>query len=334
MTHRSFLGLALAALALSPAAAEAQTAQRSADGAAVWTIQEENASISTAELADRDYTNGIRLGWTSAEDAAPDFLQALGQTLWGDGRQRVSIDLSQQIYTPTNNTVANPPPNDRPYAGVLLATATLIHDSADVRSALGLGLGVVGPAALGEEVQNGFHDLIGQRRTRGWDTQLRDEPLLQITSQRVWRLPLGSVGGLQTDALPMLTAGIGNLRDYAMAGVTLRIGQGLASDYGVARILPGLSGTDVFRPTRPLAWYLFLGADGQAVAYDLTLEGNTWQKSRSVTIKPAVGEFQVGLAVMAYGVRVTYTQVLQTQEYEHQKGGLHQFGSLALSVRF
>jgi hypothetical protein len=47
-----------------------------------------------------------------------------------------------------------------------------------------------------------------------------------------------------------------------------------------------------------------------------------------------VAEIQAGLAVMVHGVRMTYTQVMQTQEYQHQRGGLHQLGSLALSVRF
>jgi hypothetical protein len=37
---------------------------------------------------------------------------------------------------------------------------------------------------------------------------------------------------------------------------------------------------------------------------------------------------------MAFGTRLTYTQVVQTQQAQHQKGGLHQLGSLALSVRF
>ena len=47
-----------------------------------------------------------------------------------------------------------------------------------------------------------------------------------------------------------------------------------------------------------------------------------------------MGEFQGGLALMFCGMRLTYTQVVQTQEFKYQKGGLHQFGSLALSVRF
>jgi lipid A 3-O-deacylase len=333
MKARTFLGLTLAAAVL-PAWPTAAQSPPAPDAAMIWSIQGENASISTANLTDRDYTNGIRLGWTSAEGGVPGFLQGVGQTLWGNGQQRISVDITQQIYTPTNTNTPFPPLTDRPYAGVLMGTVSLIHDGAAARSVLGLGLGMVGPSALGEQVQNGFHDLIGQNRALGWDTQLHDEPLLQITSSRTWRLPIGPIGALETDALPEITAGVGNLRIYAQGGITLRLGQGLDSDYGVARILPGLTGTDVFRPTRPFAWYVFAGADGQAVAHDITLDGNTWQNSRSVKIMPAVGEFQAGLAVMAYGVRLTYTHVFQTQEYQHQKGGLHQFGSLALSARF
>lgn len=326
------LGLSLAAAVTQ---ASAQTPKLPPpDPEAIWSLQLENAAITTAKLADRDYTNGIQLGWTSADGHVPDFLQGVGKTLWGDGQMRIAFDLTQQFYTPTDNTVAYPPLTDRPYAGVLMGTASLIHDSGSALSVLAFGLGVLGPAALGEQVQNGFHNLIGQNRTKGWDTQLNNQPLAQFTAQRTWRLPLGHVGALETDVLPEVTGSAGLLRVYAQAGGVMRIGQGLDSDYGAARILPGLSGGDVFRPTRPLAWYVFVGVDGQAVAYDVTLQGNLWQDSRSVTFVPMVGEMQGGLAVIWHGVRLTYTHVLQTQEYRHQQGGLHQFGAFAMSVRF
>lgn len=335
---RTFIGLALAAVAL-PALAQSPPSPPppapAADTVSIWTIQDENASLTTSDvLPDRNYANGIRLGWTSGEGGAPDFLQRLGQTLWGDGQQRIAVDLTQQIYTPTHTDLAYPPLNDRPYAGVLMGTVSLIHDGANARSVLGLGIGVVGPAALGEQAQNGFHNLIGQNDNLGWGTQLQNEPLIQITSERTWRLPMGAIGGLDTDVLPELTASVGNLRVYAQTGFTLRLGQGLDSDYGVARIRPGMTGTDVFHPTRPFAWYVFAGADGQAVAYDVTLNGNIWQDSRSVPVTPFVAEFAGGLAMMFYGTRLSYTQVVQTQEYPHQRGGPHQFGSLALSMRF
>jgi hypothetical protein len=322
---------AVGALMATPLA-DAQ--QAAADPTAIWTIQDENASISTARLTDRYYTNGLRLGWTSGTDNVPDFATWAGQALWGEGQQRVAFNLSQQIYTPFDTTDRVPPPGDTPYAGVLLGTFSLLQDADDSRSVLALGLGVVGPAALGRQVQNGFHDLIGQGHTNGWGTQLGNEAAFEVTSGRVWRLSTGSVAGLETDVLPELTAGVGNLRVYAEAGAVFRLGEGLDSDFGVARIRPGMSGDDAFQPTQPVAWYVFAGADGAGVAHDLSVQGSTWSDSPGAKLKPLVGEVEAGLAVMAFGTRLTYTQVVQTQQAQHQKGGLHQLGSLALSVRF
>jgi hypothetical protein len=312
----------------------ADAQQAAADPQAIWTIQDENASISTAKLTDRYYTNGLRVGWTSGTDGVPDFLTGVGQALWGDGQQRFSFNLSQQIYTPFDTTSRQPSPGDTPYAGVLLGTFSLLQDTETSRSVLGLGLGVVGPWALGEQVQNGFHDIIGQGHDAGWGSQLHNEPAFEVTTGRVWRLPTGSVGGLESDVLPEVAAGVGNLRVSAEAGAVFRLGQGLDSDFGVARIRPGMSGDDAFRPTRPVAWYVFLGGDGQGVAHDLSVQGSTWSDSPGAKLEPLVGEVEAGVAVMAFGTRLTYTQVAQTQQAQHQKGGLHQLGSLALSVRF
>jgi hypothetical protein len=315
-------------------AASAAQAAPPADPTSIWTLQDENASISTSHLTDRYYTNGLRLGWTSGTDQVPGFLANLGHVLWGDGRQRIAFDLSQQIYTPADTQLVPPDPHDRPYAGVLLGNFSLLSDTDSTRSVLGLSLGVVGPGAGGEGLQNGFHDLIGQGHALGWSFQIPNTPAIEALSERTWRLPIAQFGALETDALPDLTVGVGDLRDYAQAGVTFRIGQGLNSDFGVARVRPGLSGSDAFVPTRPFAWYIFAGADGQAVAYDLLLQSSPFRGGPHVTSKWDVGEFQGGIAIMAFGARLTYTQIVQTQEFKHQHGGLHQLGSLALSVRF
>ncbi|MBN8888727.1 MAG: hypothetical protein BGP12_14030 [Rhodospirillales bacterium 70-18] len=322
------------ALPFGISAANAQDAKPAPDKTSIWTLQGENASISTAKLTDRFYTNGVRVGWTSGVGEVPDFLQRMGRALWFGGDQRISFDLTQQIYTPANTSTAASLPGDRPYAGVLMANFSLMQDTPTTRSSMTLGLGVVGPAALGEEVQNNFHDLIGQKRINGWSSQLHNEPLLQITSERVWRVKTGHVAGLETEALPSLTAAVGNLRVYGQTGVVFRIGEGLESDFGPARLRPGLTGGDAYTPTRPFAWYIFAGAGGQAVAHDITLDGNTWRTSPNVKRELFVGEVQAGFAIMYHGVRLTYTHVIQTEQYHHQPGGLHQFGSLAASVRF
>jgi lipid A 3-O-deacylase len=311
----------------------AQNAPPDEDKASIWSLQGENASVSPGRITDRYYTNGLRLGWTSAPGAVPASVAGAGRALLGDGTQRFSVDITQQIYTPLATKLAMPPTGDRPYAGVLMAQAALVQDTASSRTQLGAGLGVMGPAAMGMQVQNGFHDLIGQAGNRGWGRQLANEPIIQLGASRVWRAGLGNPGSLQADILPNIAAGLGNLRSYAQVGATIRLGQGLDHDFGVPRLPPALSGGDAFAPA-DFAWYVFLGVDGKAVARDATLDGNSFTASASVQRTPFVGEVQAGLAVMAYGVRLTYSHVLQTQQFRGQKGGLHQLGSLALGVRF
>ena len=89
----------------------------------------------------------------------------------------------------------------------------------------------------------------------------------------------------------------------------------------------------MFRPG-PLPWYVFAGVDGQAVAWDETLDGLPFETSRHVTRSPFVGEAQSGFTLMAWGARFTAMQVLQSNEFIHQRNGLFQFTSASISVKF
>jgi hypothetical protein len=73
-----------------------------ADPSSTWSLQDENSSISAANLTDRYYVNGLSLGWTSPTDQVPGLLATLGDMLWGNGQQRIGFSLSEQIYTPAN----------------------------------------------------------------------------------------------------------------------------------------------------------------------------------------------------------------------------------------
>ena len=296
------------------------------------TIQLENDS--TRPGSDNYYTNGFRIGYTSPTDQLPAPLASFGTALLGEGRQRFTFGLSQVINTPLFTKLANPPANDRPYSAVLMGSFGIIHDTSLARTALGLGLGVIGPAALGRQVQNGFHDSIGQGDVRGWATQIPNQPVIQLTADRTWRIPLGGMGGLEADILPSISAGAGTYRIYGQAGGTIRFGQGLQSDFGAARIRPGLTGSDAYVAVLPLSWYVFAGVDGQAVAWDETLDGLPFATSRRVTRTPFVGEFQGGVSVMAWGARLTAMHILQSNEFRGQRNGLFQFSSVSLSLKF
>ena len=323
------LGGLAGSLSVHPALADPPS-----DPVGIWTIQDENASLSTASLTDRYYVNGLLLGYTSPTGEVPDFLNRLAYALFGYGQTRFGISAQQKIYTAADTTADPPPPGDHPYAGWLTATGSLLLDTDNTRNTLAVSLGWIGPPALGRQVQNGFHAIIGQNQTKGWDYQLETEFAGQLLGDRVWRVPLYEVAGLETDALPEVQLGAGTLQDYALAGVNFRIGSGLQSDYGAPRLPPGVTGNYAYTPVHPFDWYVFAGGDGIAKAHDVFLQGNNFSSSFHVSMIPVVGGAQFGVAFIWHGVRLSYTQVFQTQEFHGQKDGLHQFGSIALSVRF
>jgi hypothetical protein len=330
-TGNVLMGAAALLTVASVRPAFAQTAPAASDPASIVTLDLENDAVAGT---DRDYSSGLRINYVSPTGGVPDFIARAGHVLWGNGQQRISLGLSQSIFTPSDTQISPPNPQDRPYAAELTGNFALIQDTPEYRSVLGLDLGVVGPAALGRQLQNGFHSLIGDTPNRGWGYQIHNEPLLEVTSERTYRVSMGDVGPLETDILPELTVGLGNERVYGQTGAQVRIGQGLGSDFGASRIRPGLTGMDAYTPNRSFVWYVFAGVDGQAVGHDITLDGNTFQNSAHVTRTPLVGEGQAGLAVVAFGMKLSYTEVVQSHEYRNQPSGLFQFGVVTLSARF
>lgn len=301
----------------------------------IWTFQDENASISTQGLTDRYYVNGLHVGWTSNEGAVPAAIANLGHAVLGTGRQRISISLTQKIFTPAATTLINPPVDDEPYAGSLLASFGLIQDTADTRTMLGFDAGVFGRDAGAKIVQNATHTVIGQNKTHGWAYQLPSEPAFDLTAARIWRVPLGSFdGGLEADALPQVSAMVGTTEIYAEPAIVFRIGRGLNGDFGAPLASPGPSGGDAYGASRHFAWYLFSGLGAKFVAHDEYLQGTLFQPSRNVVPYRAVGSVEAGIAVIWHGLRFSFTQVFQTKRFHGQTGGLHEYGSLAVSARF
>jgi hypothetical protein len=324
-------GLALLPALFIPLAAQA--ADPLNDPAGIYTAQIENDAFSIPGT-DRYYTSGERFGYVTPTGDLPEFLAGLGHQAFGPGAQRLEIDLQQVIYTPVNTQAFDPNPNDRPYAGQLALHGTIIQDTPATRSLLQASVGVVGPASLGQSVQNGFHAIIGDTSSKGWHYQLRNEPTLDFFAGRIWRADLaGAPGGLGLQLLPQLSGQVGNSEIFAQGGAILRLGAGLDSDYGPAVIGPAMSGTDAYTPTRPFVWYVFAGALGRLVAHDLTVQGNDFTTSRGVALTPAQGDLEIGAAMMVYGLRVSATEVFETPEFHHQAPAF-QYGSIAVSARF
>jgi len=317
---------------LTPMAARA--ADPLNDPASIYTVQIENDSLSIPGT-DRYYTSGERLGYVGPTGALPAPLASLGHTVFGEGAQRLEIDLQQVIYTPVNTQVYNPNPDDRPYAGQLALHGTIIQDTDITRSLLQASIGVVGPASLAQSVQNDFHALIGDNKNKGWHYQLKDEPTLDFLAGRIWRYELASFdhGAVKLQVLPQVTGQVGNTEIFGQGGVLLRIGSGLSSDFGPAVIEPAMNGTDAYTPTQPIVWYVFGGAMGRLVAHDMLVQGNDFTTSRGVTLTPYQGDLEVGATIIVFGLRVSATEVFESPEFHHEAPAF-QYGSIAISARF
>lgn len=279
-----------------------------------------------------------------AENADPEWDRDLLETLYpfADLRQgRVGAAFGQSIYTPEDTAANALIANDRPYAGWVYGaisvhaetgkTSTLAtHDTLDT---VELQIGLVGPYALGKQVQNGVHELIGVAKSNGWDNQLENEPGLMLISERRWRSPPWKILGVQMDAIPPIGGSLGNVMTFASAGAMFRIGQELDIDFGLPLIRPFLSGLAAVNRKGDLAWYLFAGAQGRAVVRDIFLDGNTFSNSHSVDKKTLVGDFQIGAAIIFRGTKLALTQVYRSREFQGQRQA-DRLGALSLSTQF
>ena len=341
--------LLTATLSAAPGLATAQSAadaKDSEDRRGTWTFILENDVFANT---DRDYTSGLRTSYVSPPDSPGDgqgsgLHGAIARTLLGarDGdRIRYGLAIGQSIFTPKDTMVENPPSDQHPYAGWLYGEYSVFAQDRDDGSGSGGGLtigalqiGIVGPHAYGEEVQNNFHELIRSYEVRGWENQLNDEVAFAVLLERQERLQLyDDLLGLKLDLIPNYGVTLGTLRTDAKVGATLRYGSDLRSDFGPPRIRPAVGGSGFFEATGEFSWYLFAGAEGRAVARNIFLDGNTFEDSASVDKKVLVAEAQAGLVTTFDAVRVAYTAVVRSPQFDGQDEP-QIFGSISLSVKF
>ena len=223
----------------------------------------------------------MRIGWLSpAITAMPPGIVALTTlpTFFGEPQsdsvvRRVGVSFGQNIYTPNDTFTSQPIYNDRPYAAWLYASFALqyTYKRRDEKTGmqepvrldtLQLDLGVIGPAAGGEFVQNNFHNLIGVAPANGWANQLHNEPTIGIGFERRWRTARTVVfedPKLEVDFIPRIGAALGNVAIYGDVGGTARIGKNLRDDFGPPRPRPALPGSEAFIGDGSFGWYLFAG---------------------------------------------------------------------------
>lgn len=354
-TAAGVLGGACVCLALAlaqPAAAREpprDAALEGARGRGFLSLQIENDLFGNG--ADRHYTHGTELSYSS-EPCAHLWVESLARALRllrhesrDCGQSRVGFALGQAIFTPADIGRVPPDPSDRPYAGWLYLSASLVVESEEdaqkqphefsgrTLKKLEFNIGVIGPASFAEDVQTNYHAFIGAREPKGWSFQLRNEPTLLLSYELQRRYGLRLNDHLEMDATPHGGISLGNVFTHAAAGFTLRIGNHMDHDYGPPSIRPRFPGAAFFDAGDRLGWYLFAGVEGRAVGRNVFLDGNSFRHGPKVDKTPVVGDLQAGIAVTLRNVRLSFTNVYRTREFKTQVDN-DTFGAIALSVRF
>ncbi|MFC6669317.1 lipid A deacylase LpxR family protein [Marinobacterium aestuariivivens] len=304
---------------------------------------------------DRHYTNGARFSAVSPDidnflydPRLPAWVRELNdwfeplypvpESRIDEVRRNIVLTLGQQIYTPEDIDRTDIDPTDRPYAAWLYGGVGYHAKTRNKLNSVELNLGMIGPAALGQEAQDFIHDLRGFDKFQGWDNQLENEPGLQLVYEHKRRQQsLKTPAGWGTDLIWHAGGSLGNVATYLNAGAELRLGWRLPDDFGTSALRPGgdnsAPGRRDPRLNGTLGLHGFVSLDGRWVLQDIFLDGNTWRDSHSVDRESLVGEAALGVSAVFEGWKLSFARVHRSREFEGQRKG-NSYGSLSVSYSY
>ena len=288
---------------------------------------------------DENYTSGLRLAYFYDKVDPPEFIKALGDALpFFNFSETTNVYYSagQNLYTPEIITTSIPDPTDRPYAGFLYTSVGYRTLSDNHIDDIELTLGVVGPAALGEQTQKTVHDLIDSYEPRGWDSQLENELAFMLAYQRTWPEAFSAeLDPFYLRIAPHLGVTLGNVYTYTNTGMTFQLVPGRHKWQATpARVRPAIPGSGYFIvPKNEFSWSIFAGIEVRAVARNIFLDGNTFKDSPSVDKKHGVLDANAGFTLTYDRTQMAYTLNWRSDEFDNQRDN-SLFGSLSLGYRF
>ncbi len=296
---------------------------------------------------DQGYSNGLQL--TAVSPNIADYVgdpclsppaRALNRYLdWlqpGAYEQRnMVVAVQQALYTPADKLPRTVIADDRPYAAALLFSVGYNARDGDSLRASHLRLGVVGPAALGHEVQDAWHHLIGVSRFHGWDNQLHNEPVFQFIHERLRKFDYAPLAGdLDHDLILHWGGALGNFGTHANAGFEWRLGWHLPDDFGSAPLRPAGENAAP-RGGGEQAWggHLFINLDSRWVLRDITLDGNTFRDSHHVDKRKFVTDLGFGMAFTYGEWKFAFARYFRSREFDGQRER-PVYGSFTIGRRF
>lgn len=307
---------------------------------------------------DQNYTNGVRISLSSPnlENFDDDFIENEALDRWYDrlnsafrmlhpaspgseskshlSSRRVVLTLGQQIFTPEDKYATELLEDQRPYAGWLYLGTYFHARYGDRLNSVGINLGMVGPASLGQHAQDLIHDIRDIDKFQGWDHQLNNELGVQVVWEKKNKLLNYTNPGMGYDFISHYGASVGNVATYANAGGEFRLGWNIPDNFGTSSLR---SGADNHTPDATandgIGIHAFVSVDGRYVLRDIFLDGNTFSSSHSVDKREWVADGALGLSVVYQNWQFSYARIKRTREFDLQPES-HLYGSVSLSWNY
>jgi hypothetical protein len=246
---------------------------------------------------DSGYTSGIYYTYFEGSDEAgfePAWLTRPLQ--WAYDNQSLIYQYNvttfgQVMVTPSDITIETPQLNDVPYSGLLFIQQSNMKVYSNYSDKVSAVIGVLGPYSKAEQSQKVIHELFDSDMPQGWDYQLEDELVFQVSRGRVWRGWYSSENN--TDILYGADAKLGTLESSLTAGMMIRYGRNIEKTYSTVILSNDRSSNPINIDS---GWYVYASMSVAYIANIIYLDGNTFKDSPSVDYDPLQVDLHVGFA--------------------------------------
>ncbi|MGM5468899.1 lipid A deacylase LpxR family protein [Flavobacteriaceae bacterium LMO-SS05] len=134
-------------------------------------------------FTDRYYSSGLFLKYS----------RLLKRGLFSSGQEQVSLELAQEIYTPSRTNTSNMAEMDRPYAGFLGLTAGWTYTKNDTGLETNLLIGITGKTSGSGGFQRWYHQVINIPKSPTWAYEIDSSFHFNLYGQysHEWQLATG-----------------------------------------------------------------------------------------------------------------------------------------------
>lgn len=278
-------------------------------------------------LKDRYYSNGffIRFNWLAKQKLNERVLKTIhrteaGQMIFNSYYNRRSSDTVRKTM-------------DRPFAGWLYASygQTKIFSNRDVLQ-FDAVFGVVGPAALGKQIQKAYHKFINLYNIYGWEYQLLNEVGINASVQ-YYRSLIKNDQHFSLHAVGK--AMLGNTFTNASAGLLLKAGNKEREEH--TSYWSGRLGEPHEKSNHHTEAFVFLEPVLMAQAYNATVQGGLFRSNKGPYVSPLnpfIYIIKTGAVISGRKASFTITYTFKQKEATSMIKKMEVFGAFGIALRF